>query len=167
VQAVNRRGLLLVLLVAVLGMAAGCAVLPGRPEPPRVSLIGLNLLSMELFEQRYQVRLRLKNPNDFDLPVRGMDFRLDINGEAFADGVSNRSLTVPAFGEEVVELEVSSNLLQVFRQLQSLQGKRAPGLAYRITGRVAVGGYGQRLPFDYSGEFALPTGEPSPADKGV
>lgn len=161
----NRRRLLLVLLGAVL--AAGCAGLPGRPEPPRVSLIGLNLLSMQLFEQRYQVRLRLKNPNDFDLPVRGMDFRLDINGEAFADGVSNQNLTVPAFGEEVVELEVSSNLLQVFRQLQSLQRKRAPGLAYRITGRVAIGSYRQRLPFDYSGEFALPTGEPSPADKGV
>jgi LEA14-like dessication related protein len=101
------------------------------------------------------------------MPVRGLDFRLDINGEAFADGVSNQAVTIPAFGEQVVELEVSSNLLQVFRQLQSLQQKAAPGLAYRITGRVAVGSYGQRLPFDYSGEFALPGGEPSHRDKGV
>ena len=163
----RRRLLLGGLLGAVLGLGLGCASLPGRPEPPRVSLIGLNLLSMELFEQRYKVRLRLKNPNDFELPVRGIDFRLDINGEAFADGVSNQSLTVPAFGEEVVELEVSSNLLQVFLQLQSLQRKRAPGLAYRITGRVLVGRLGQRLPFDYSGEFALPSCEPPAAEEGV
>ena len=163
----NRRSFLVtVLLAGVLALGA-CASLPGKTEPPRVSLIGLNLLSMELFEQRYQVRLRMKNPNDFELPVRGLDFRLDINGEAFADGVSNQAVTVPAFGEQVVELEVSSNLLQVFRQLQSLQHKRAPGLAYRITGRVAVGSYGQRLPFDYSGEFALPGGEPPHPDKGV
>ncbi len=163
----NRRSFISAVLVAGPLVLGACASLPRKPEPPRVSLIGLNLLSMELFEQRYQVRLRLKNPNDFELPVRGMDFRLDINGEAFADGVSNQTVTVPAFGEEVVELEVSSNLLQVFRQLQSLQQKRAPGLAYRITGRVAVGSYGQRLPFDYSGEFALPTGEPSRPHKGI
>ena len=161
----NRRSF--ILMVSLAGVLGACATLPGKTEPPRVSLIGLNLLSMELFEQRYLVRLRMKNPNDFDMPVRGLDFRLDINGEAFADGVSNQAATIPAFGEQIVELEVSSNLLQVFRQLQSLQQKAAPGLAYRITGRVAVGSYGQRLPFDYSGEFALPSGGASHRDEGV
>jgi LEA14-like dessication related protein len=164
---VNRRSLLVTVLLAAVLVLGACATLPGKTEPPRVSLIGLNLLSMELFEQRYLVRLRMKNPNDFDMPVRGLDFRLDINGEAFADGVSNQAVTIPAFGEQVLELEVSSNLLQVFRQLQSMQRKRAPGLAYRITGRVAIGSYGQRLPFDYSGELALPGGEPSEPDEGV
>lgn len=163
----NRRSFVLALLFGAVAVLSACASLRGGPEPPRVSLIGLNLVSMELFEQRYRVRLRLKNPNDFELPVRGMDFRLDINGETFADGVSGQSVSVPAYGEEVLELEVSSSLLNVFRQLQSLQNKGAPGLAYRITGRVAVGRYGQRLPFDYSGELALPGGEPSDPDQGV
>ncbi len=163
----NRQTSLARLLIAATLLLGGCAYLPQKPESPRVSLIGLNPVSIELFEQRYQVRLRLKNPNDFELPVRGMDFRLDINGEAFADGVSNQTLTVPPFGEEVFELEVSSNLLQVFRQLQSLQQRGAPGLAYRITGSVAVGRYGQRLPFDYSGEFAAQDRDRPDPEKGV
>jgi LEA14-like dessication related protein len=164
---VNRRVFVAGLSLGGL-LLAGCATLKGRPEPPRVSLIGLNLVSVELLEQRYRVRLRLKNPNDFELPVRGMDFRLDINGEAFADGVSGQSVSVPAFGEEVLELEVSSSLLQVFRQLQSLQREGAAGLAYRITGSVALGNYGGRLPFDYTGELALPgSGGPAPAENGV
>jgi LEA14-like dessication related protein len=164
---VNRRRFLAAGLSAASLLVGACASLTGRPQPPRVSLIGLSLVSVGLFEQRYQVRLRLKNPNDFELPVRGMDFRLDINGEAFAEGLSNQSVTVPAFSEEVVELEVSSSLLQVFRQLQSLQQSGAPGLAYRVSGHVAVGSYARRLPFDYSGEFALPADRAAPPDKGV
>ena len=146
------RGILRLVLLA---LVTGCSSLPGNPEPPRVNLVGLQLVSMELFEQRYQVRLRIKNPNAYELPIHGIDFRLDINGQAFADGVSNRSVTVPAYGEDVIALEVSSNLIQVFRQLQSLEQSRSPGFEYRINGTIAVGDSGQRLPFDYSGDMQL------------
>ncbi len=139
----------------LLASLSACSTLPGKPEPPRVNLVGLQLVSMELFEQRYQVRLRLKNPNAYELPIKGIDFRLDINGQAFADGVSNRSVTVPAYGEQVIALEVSSNLIQVFRQLQLLEKSRSPGFEYRINGSVAVGDSGRRLPFDYSGDMQL------------
>ena len=149
---VYARALVILFLTAV----TACSTLPGKPEPPRVNLVGLQLVSVQLFEQRYQVRLRVKNPNAFDLPIRGIDFQLDINGDAFADGVSNQSVTVPAYGEQLIELEVSSSLLQVFRQLQSLENSRSPGLEYRINGSVTIGASGYRLPFDYSGELALP-----------
>lgn len=141
--------------IALLLLTA-CATLLEKPEPPRVSLVGLKLVSMDLFEQRYQVRLRVKNPNAVVLPVRGVDFQLDINGRAFADGVSSQSVDVPAYGEQVIALQVSSSLLQVFRQLQSLENSDAPGFAYRIDGVVSVGKSGLRLPFEYSGELASP-----------
>jgi LEA14-like dessication related protein len=154
-----------ILWFVLLAVLSGCSTLPGKPEPPRVNLVGLQLVSMELFEQRYQVRLRIKNPNAYELPIQGIDFRLDINGQAFADGVSNRSVTVPAYGEQVISLEVSSNLIQVFRQLQSLENSRSPGFEYRINGTVAIGDYGQRLPFDYAGDMQL-SRPASPAGSG-
>ncbi|HHH42975.1 MAG TPA: hypothetical protein ENK49_02465 [Gammaproteobacteria bacterium] len=144
-----------ILAFLLLAGLVACSTFPGKPEPPRVNLVGLQLVSVELFEQRYQVRLRVKNPNAFELPIRGIDFQLEINGKAFADGVSNQSVTVPAFGEQVIALEVSSSLMQVFRQLQSLESGRSPGLKYRINGSVAIGDFGQRLPFEYTGELAL------------
>lgn len=153
-------GLLPVLLLV------GCAALPQKPEAPRVSLVGLKLVSMELFEQRYQVRLRVKNPNAFSLPIRGIDFRLDINGKSFADGVSAQSVEVPAYGEQVIALKVSSNLMQVFRQLQTLENSQAPGFAYRLSGAVAVGEAGLRLPFDHSGELTSPAPAGSADGKG-
>jgi LEA14-like dessication related protein len=150
-----------------LASLSACSTLPGKPEPPRVNLVGLQLVSMELFEQRYEVRLRLKNPNAYELPITGIDFRLDINGQAFADGVSNRSVTVPAYGEQVIALEVSSNLIQVFRQLQLLEKSRSPGFEYRINGSVAVGDTGRRLPFDYSGDMQLSRPAPPTGSGGV
>jgi len=154
-----------VMILLFLSGLTACSTLPGRPESPRVNLVGLQLVSVELFEQRYQVRLRVKNPNAFELPIRGLDFRLEINGEAFADGVSNQSVNVPAYGERVISLEVSSSLLQVFRQLQSLENNPSPGFAYRIRGSVAIGASGRRLPFDYAGDMTMP--EPAQPGNGA
>ena len=140
--------------VLMLGLLS-CSALSSKPESPRVTLVGLKLISVELLEQRYQVSLRVKNPNAFTLPVRGIDFRLEFNGETFADGVSNQSVDVPAYGENVINLEVSSNLLQAFHQFQSLQESQSPGLEYRISGNMATGVYGPKLPFDYAGELKL------------
>lgn len=147
-------GKLLSGFVLIVGLVS-CSALTSKPESPRVTLVGLKLVSVELLEQRYQVSLRVKNPNAFDLPVHGIDFRLDINGQTFADGVSKQSVDVPAYGENVIELEVSSNLLQVFSQLQSLEESRSPGFEYRISGSMATAVYGPKLPFDYSGKFQL------------
>jgi len=147
-------GKLLAGFVLMVGLLS-CSALTSKPESPRVTLVGLKLISVELLEQRYQVSLRVKNPNAFALPVRGVDFRLDINDQAFADGVSNQSIDVPAYGESVIDLEVSSNLFHVFRQFQSLQESRSPGFEYRVSGSMATGVYRQKLPFDYSGELQL------------
>ena len=148
-------------LVLVYALTA-CSAFPTRPEPPRVTLSGLKLVSIDLLEQQYRVRLRIKNPNTFALPVRGIDFRLEINGKAFADGVSSQTVDIPAYGESLVELDVTSSLLQVFRQLQSLEESKSPGIEYRISGSVALGEQGRRLPFDNSGEFLLPQSGQTP-----
>jgi len=153
-------------LVLMVGLAS-CSALTSKPESPRVTLVGLKLVSVELLEQRYQVSLRVKNPNAFELPVRGIDFRLDINSQAFADGVSSQPVDVPAYGENVIELEVSSNLLQVFRQFQLLQESESPGFEYRISGSMATGVYGQKLPFDVSGELQLPESTQSGRQQGL
>jgi LEA14-like dessication related protein len=152
--------------VLMVGLVS-CTALTSKPETPRITLVGLKLISVELLEQRYQVSLRVKNPNAFELPVRGIDFRLDINGETFADGVSNQSVDVPAYGENIVELEVSSNLFQVFRQFQSLQESQSAGFEYRVSGSMATGVYGQKLPFDYSGELQISEPTPSSRQQGL
>ncbi|HBP89051.1 MAG TPA: hypothetical protein DD706_15295, partial [Nitrospiraceae bacterium] len=57
----------------------GCNSLPAlsvQPESPEVLLVNITPLDATMFEQRLQVDLRVRNPNDFDLEVTGLDFTL-------------------------------------------------------------------------------------------
>ena len=47
-----------------------------KGEPPEVLVTNVTPAGGQRFEQRLQVDLRIRNPNDFDLAVTGIDFRL-------------------------------------------------------------------------------------------
>lgn len=144
----------LVLMVAMLG---GCASLPGGPQPPNVSLADVQPLDMGLFEQRYRLRLRIQNPNAEPLRVQAMDYALELNGRDFGRGVSPRPFIVPGYGEEVVTVDVVSNISRVLDQVLGLGGVEQ--LSYRLSGslRVADAWFG-RVPFEYRGDLSLTPG---------
>ena len=60
-------------------------------EAPEVLVKNIAPLESTAFEQRLQVDLRVRNPNDYDVQATGVDFRLDLNGKRFARGLGNRS----------------------------------------------------------------------------
>ncbi|HSA61314.1 MAG TPA: LEA type 2 family protein [Nitrospiraceae bacterium] len=99
------------------------------------------------FEQRLQVDLRVRNPNDFDLQVTGLDFRLELNGKRLARGLSNKEFTVPRLSDAVVPVETSTSTLDVVRQVLGL--RKTQELAYRISGVFYL--KDGRLPFDNTG----------------
>ncbi len=130
-------------------------------ETPRVSLNDIKPLDMTLFEQRYMLKLRVQNPNEVDLAIRGMSYTVYINDRKFADGVSQQVVTVPAFGEQVVEVEVVSNLLRIIEQFSNRDKESRGKLNWRINGGLSLENRLGRLPFEYSGELDL-----TPQDRG-
>jgi LEA14-like dessication related protein len=66
-----------------------------KGEPPEV--LGTNVTPLEgtAFEQRLQVDLRIRNPNEFDLLFAGMDFTLILNGKRLARGLGHTAITIP------------------------------------------------------------------------
>ena len=77
------------LLVATVG----CASWLMKGEPPEVLVTNVTPLEATAFEQRLQVDLRIRNPNDFDLLVTGIDFTLNLNGKRLARGLGNKDIT--------------------------------------------------------------------------
>ncbi|ACL72671.1 LEA type 2 family protein [Thioalkalivibrio sulfidiphilus] len=145
-------GLLLGLVLLGLG---GCAYMGVRTEPPRVHLVGMQLQQAELFEQRYLLRLRIQNPNDFPLNIRGLDFQVQVNGERFADGVSSQTLQIPGFGEGLAEVTVSSSLWSLTRQLRDMGEGGLEQMEYRIFGRIALTGHALPVSFESTGDLGL------------
>lgn len=132
---------------------AGCAGLASRAEPPHVSMANLQVVSVGLFEQRYRLQLRVQNPNDFSLPIAGLSYHLYINDQDFGRGVSRQSVTIPGFGEELLDVEVVSDLGSVLQQIRELGEGARPSLRYRLAGSVSLADRFGRLPFEYKGEI--------------
>jgi len=146
------RGLLLWLCLSLL---AGCAGLSVLQNPPVVSLSGIRLVEVDLLEQRYSLRLRVMNRADETLRVRGMDYQLWMNGKEFAHGVSNQEFSVEPLSEQLIEVEVVSNLASVMRQLQDLDSGGLQRISYRLEGKLGLAGRAQRIPFEFADEIAL------------
>lgn len=134
----------------------GCATLPAGTEPPYLSIVSIEPLAVTPLEQKYQLKVRIQNPNDHDLDITGMSYVLELNGHSFLKGVSDTAVTVPRFGEAVIELSGVSTLFGFVRQIQALQGQQQPNLNYKLTGKLGLsGGFGS-LPFSYEGALAAP-----------
>lgn len=143
----------------VLALLSGCAGLAGLREKPTVTLAGLDLLEVGLFEQRFALKLRVQNPNDVELPINGLSFDVALNGQAFAHGVSDVAVTVPRYGEAMLEVRATSSLSSLWRQLRELGKGGGNGgretLNYRVSGTLGLTGLG-RQSFVHEGEIAPP-----------
>jgi LEA14-like dessication related protein len=145
----NRRFILAAVLSFVL-LQAGCAGL--KIQSPSVTLAGMELIEAGLFEQRFAFKLRVQNPNDSEISITGLSFSVEINGQPFAKGVSDKPATVPRFGEAVLEVAAVSNLTGILRQVNELRRTNREEISYRIRGRLTTGSFAF-LSFDESGKL--------------
>jgi len=142
-------------LIALL-LGAACALTPhlARPE---LSIVDVQLLGSTLWEQRLKVRVHVHNPNDRALPVKGIEYSMEVMGQQAASGVSDASFVVPPMGEADFDMNVTTNLAGALLQLLS-RGPDTLGqsVPYRLTGRVELSqGLLRSIPFEESGTFRL------------
>ncbi len=119
-------------------LTTGCASLTQPTEAPLVSVINLKLLDVQLLEQQYGLTVRVQNPNDFPLSIKGLSYTLEINGSELAHGVSNKAATIPAFGEKKLELTMVSGTFGIIRQLQSIEQAKPEIMEYRLSGKLSL-----------------------------
>ncbi len=85
-------------VILMAALVAACAAT--KLEAPNLHVVNMEMLeSSSFFTQRVKVRVHVQNPNDTELPIKGVNATLYLQGEKFATGVSAEPFTVPAFGE--------------------------------------------------------------------
>jgi LEA14-like dessication related protein len=154
----------------VLPALLSCTSAGTRVQAPYVTLASIEVIGITLFEQHYQVRMRIQNPNDFHMPISGMSYELYINDRRFARGVSDVSVSVPRFGETMVTVGMVSDLgsvLDSFETRESRAGRGYNVFRYRLNGSIRLSDRPLRdlfrtsappsgsVPFEYEGEFNL------------
>jgi len=147
------------ILFVFLGLLTACANLSNLPiqaVAPEVSLADFSVAEMGFSEQTYRLKLRLHNPNPFPLPLSGMNYQLYLNDKEFTRGESTDAISIPAMGEEFLELDVKGNLMSMIGGLQDLQSVFNRVLNYRVMGGVnVIKGAPLQMPFEYKGEISL------------
>lgn len=150
---------LLLLVMASALCLCGCAGLT-RPDPPRVSVVGLEPAQSEGLEARLLLKLRVQNPNDSPIAYNGVYVELKVLDKSFASGVSNEAGTVPAFGETVIGVPVSVSVMGILSQAMGLMGgKSVDRLNYELHGKLNTTTAGA-VRFSSQGELALPAATP-------
>ncbi len=141
----------------VLGLA-GCVGVPRNLETPKVSFVGIRALEASVFEQRLEVRMRVRNPNSIELPVNGLDVDVELAEEPFAHGVSAREFVVPAQGEAEFDMVVTANAATALLKILGGDLSSRDEIGYRLKGKLSTRvGMLRSIPFDESG--TLPIGD--------
>lgn len=154
-RVVGRPFRLLLGLLPCLLLGACGSLLTSAVEPPEVSLAGLGFSKPGLFEQQLKVDLRVRNPNDFDVAVERVTFKLEVNNKPFADGRTTESLDLPAQGETIVPVTVDVPTNALIDRVMELGTERR--LDYRLTGEAQLDSlFFGKVPFHHEGKLALP-----------
>jgi len=140
---------------ATVALLGGCALAP-KLTTPQLTIVGVKLEGSDLLAQRLKVRVHVQNPNDRSLPVKGIDYTLDVDGQPFASGESAGSFVVPALGEAEFDMNVTTNMAGTLVRLLARSSEARASVPYRLSGKIALSqGWLQSIPFEQHGTFSL------------
>jgi len=140
---------------AAVALLGGCALAP-KFTTPQLTIVGVKLEGSDLLAQRLKVRVHVQNPNDRSLPVKGIDYTLDVDGQPFASGESAGSFVVPALGEAEFDMNVTTNMAGTLVRLLARSSEARASVPYRLSGKIALSqGWLQSIPFEQHGTFSL------------
>jgi LEA14-like dessication related protein len=150
-----KRSLVGVLLCAFVVCLTACSALRPDMAVPKLTLVRVAMTSADVFNQQFLVRVHVENPNDRELPITGLDYKLFLEGDSFAEGVSNKAFTVPANGETEFDMTVRTNFMSgVGRLLSRLNGRDQ--VQYVVEGKVLTDiSMLKKIPFQESGTVSL------------
>jgi LEA14-like dessication related protein len=141
------------LLLALLAAVAACSSFGPKLESPQLTLLGIQILSADMFSQQFKVRVKVVNPNDLEVAVRGLEYDILLMGDSFAEGTANQPFVLPARGEVEFDMAVTTNFVSSLGRLVSrMQGGKLEDVQYQITGKLLLEkGVMRTIPFSHAG----------------
>jgi LEA14-like dessication related protein len=127
-------------VLAALCLLAGCASMTQDFDPPKVTLDSFKSLPGSEGVPRFEIKLRVANPNVQALDIAGISYTIELLGSELVAGVSNDIPRIEGYAEEVITLESSLNLFQLLKLLARFGMQPADELDYRIAAKIDFNG---------------------------
>ena len=139
-------------LVVAVALAASCASLAPKFEPPQVTLESLRILRIADAKADLTLRLLLVNPNDFDLTIDAVELEVTLDGRQAASSRSVHVDKLPPGGEARIDLAGRVDVTAVATALMTL-GSQLP-VDYVVKGTARLPG-GVVVPFARKGQISV------------
>ena len=136
----SRRCTLQTLILLLFLGLGGCASWFSDDEPdPEVHLVRVEVVRAKLLEQRFVLHFRIDNPNNSDLTVRGLEYRIHLGDILLAEGEHEHWITVGPKRSGFYKVPIRTNLWPKVRDLvKQLKSPRQP-VPYRLEGEMETG----------------------------
>jgi len=118
-----------------------CASMTGDFDPPKVTLDSFKALPSDGGSPRFEIMLRIANPNTQDLDIAGISYSVDILDREVLSGVTNEVPLIAGYTEEVVRLEASLQWFQLVRLLTGLAREQVSNVDYRFAAKIDFNGF--------------------------
>jgi hypothetical protein len=142
-------------LLFSLALATGCASLTPQLDPPKISLQSFRTLPDDGNMPRFEIKLRVINPNKQTLDIAGISYSVELLKTELITGVANDVPPIEGYGEGVVTLDASLQLLDLLRLLTNLGASGSEPLAYRFAAKIDFNGFVPTQRIEETGEIKL------------
>jgi LEA14-like dessication related protein len=106
------------------------------PAPPTIDVENLEWKELSLRNAEGVLKLKVGNPNQFDVLLSNMDWKLDLNGSSIADGAISEPLKLAQDGKADLELPFSVSALDLgLSAFRMLSGGQA---SYDLSGSTGL-----------------------------
>lgn len=126
------------------------------PKRPDISLVKISVSKLSFSGAALTAKLKLKNPNDFDIDFSAVDYAIKLGGKELAQGLAKNSVPLTAKGESLMDLDIKVDFKEIGRSGMLLL-KGGP-TAYELSGNFLLNQPGQsekRIPFSKTGDIPL------------
>ena len=120
-------------------LLSSCASLENVVSAPNVSLRNVHVENVDLGGQTFVLAFDVTNPNPFPLPIKSVDYNVELDGHRFASGAAVSAFTVPAGSDSEFGISVDLNLLQT-----------APALLFIVRDASR-----REIPYELKGQLSL------------
>jgi len=139
----------------VLVSLAGCASLAPQLDPPKVTLVSLRSLPGREGAPRFEIVLRVVNPNKQTLDIAGISYSVELLDRELISGVANDIAPIEGYGEGEVTLYADLQLFELLRLLASIGESRSGPLTYRFSAKIDFKGFMPTQRIEDTGQITL------------
>ncbi len=151
---IMESGSLLMMSCLWLGLAAGCSTLRPDFETPSVNVTSFMPLPSQSFTPKFEIGMRVVNPNSTRLSLRGMSYKIFLNDHEVVEGAANELPVVPAYGEAEFRVIATVSIIEGMRFVQDMLKNANGQVDYRLQAKLDVGAMIPSIRIEKTGSYS-------------